>query len=120
LDDVCFAVFQEGYRGGFGADGDHLKKEDDIREALEAGYTMITLDCSEKIGRGIEALTHEALAQAYEKLPRDYRIRIEEFYLSKGFPINGKEYRFSRDELMRCALIYGGAVDFVRMYITVI
>lgn len=114
LDDVCFAVFQEGYRGGFGADGDHLKKEDDIREALEAGYTMITLDCSEKIGRGIEALTHEALAQAYEKLPRDYRIRIEEFYLSKGIPINGKEYRFSRDELMRCALIYGGAVDFVR------
>ncbi len=114
LDDVCFAVFQEGYHGGFGADGDHLKEIKDIEEALEAGYTMITLDCSEKIGRGIETLTHEALASAYEEFPRDYRTRIEEFYLNKCFPINGREYLFSKDELMRCALVYSGAVDFVR------
>lgn len=57
LDEVCFAVFQEGYRGGFGADGDHLKTIPDIEEALHCGYTMITLDCSEKIGREIENLT---------------------------------------------------------------
>src|SRR5699024_5981264 len=26
LDDVCFSVFQKGYKGGFGADGDHIKE----------------------------------------------------------------------------------------------
>ncbi len=114
LDDVCFAVFQEGYRGGFGADGDHLKKTEDIREALNCGYTMITLDCSEKIGRGIGGLTGEEAAKVYEMLPEDYRARIESAYLSKGFPVGEQVYFFNREELMRCALIYRGAVDFVR------
>jgi len=112
LDDVCFAVFQEGYRGGFGADGDHLKKIEDIKDALDCGYTMITLDCSEKIGRGIESLAEEETAAAYEKLPLDYRMRIEDTYLSKGFLIEDQKYHFSRQELMRCALIYGNAIDF--------
>lgn len=114
LDDVCFAVFQEGYRGGFGADGDHLKKVEDIREALDCGYTMITLDCSERIGRGIESLDEQELIRTYEQLPTEYRARIENFYLSIGFPIGEEEYFFTQDELMRCALIYGSAVDFVR------
>ena len=114
LDDVCFAVFQEGYRGGFGADGDHLKKIEDILEALDCGYTMITLDCSEKIGRGIENLSCQAATAAYENLSTDYRNRIEHFYLGRGFAVGGGEYFFSKDELTRCALIYSGAVDFVR------
>jgi tagaturonate epimerase len=114
LDDVCFAVFQEGYRGGFGADGDHLKKTEDIVDALNCGYTMITLDCSDIIGRGIEGLTGSEAETVYEKFPPDYRTRIENSYLSKGFPIGAEEYFFSRDELIRCALIYSSAVDFVK------
>ena len=49
LADAVWAVFQEDYRLGYGADGDHLKALDDIRVALAEGYTMITLDCSEHI-----------------------------------------------------------------------
>lgn len=114
LDDVCFAVFQEGYRGGFGADGDHLKKQEDIVDALNYGYTMITLDCSDIIGRGVESLSAGEAETAYARFPSEYRIRIENAYLSKGFPIDGEEYFFSRGELIRCALIYSKAVDFVR------
>jgi len=114
LDDVCFAVFQEGYRGGFGADGDHLKKVEDIEDALNCGYTMITLDCSERIGRGIENLTDEEAEGYYKKFPSEYRNRIEISYLSKGFPIGHNEYFFSRSELIRCALLYHGAVDFAK------
>ncbi len=114
LDDVCFAVFQEGYRGGFGADGDHLKNAEDIKDALDCGYTMITLDCSERIGRGIENLNASELTGIYEKLPAEYRSRIENSYLSKGFPIGNNTYYFTKEELMRCALIYGSAIDFVK------
>ena len=113
LDDVAFAVFQEGYRGGFGADGDHLKKSEDILEALNCGYTMITLDCSEKIGRGIEGYSEQLLEESYKILPLEYRSRIEASYLSKGFPIGEETYFFTRDELIRCALIYRGVIDFV-------
>ena len=114
LDDVCFGVFQEGYQGGFGADGDHLKSMEEILNALECGYTMITLDCSEKIGRGIEKLTSAKAEAAYKKLPSDYRSRIEADYLSKGFLIEGETLTFTKEELTRCALIYADAVEFVR------
>lgn len=49
IDAVTFSVFRAGFRKGFGADGDHLKTFEDISAALEAGCTMITLDCSDYI-----------------------------------------------------------------------
>ena len=52
LDAVTFAVFREGFRNGFGADGDHLKKPEEVEAALECGYTMITLDLSDHINKG--------------------------------------------------------------------
>ena len=114
LDDVCFAVFQEGYRGGFGADGDHLKKISDIQDVLNCGYTMITLDCSEKIGRGIENLSDLEAAQIYKKFAFDYQSRIENSYLSKCFLIGGEAYYFSKVDLIRCSLIYHDAIEFVK------
>lgn len=114
LDDVCYAVFQEGYQGGFGADGDHLKTIADIQDALKCGYTMITLDCSEKIGRGIEKLTSAEAEAAYKSLPASYRNRIESDYLSKGFLIGNETLSFSKEDLISCTLIYRDAVEFVR------
>ncbi len=49
IDTASFGVFRAGYKGGFGADGDHLKTLPDIKAALDTGCTMITLDCSEHI-----------------------------------------------------------------------
>ncbi|MCL1820675.1 MAG: tagaturonate epimerase family protein [Oscillospiraceae bacterium] len=60
LSAAAWAVFQEGWRGGYGADGDHLKTPDEIKYALDCGFTMITLDCSEHI-RHIEGGTPEEI-----------------------------------------------------------
>lgn len=54
LDCVTFANFKYNYTRGFGADGDHLKTEKEIEYALNSGFTMITLDCSEHIGKGAD------------------------------------------------------------------
>ncbi len=51
LDDVVYGVLQTGYKGGFGADADHLKEADDVEEALDLGVSMITIDCSNVLGR---------------------------------------------------------------------
>ena len=112
LDDACFAVFQEGYRGGFGADGDHLKHYSDIQDALANGFTMITLDCSEKMGKDAEHISKEELLAQYNRLPAEYRERIEGAYLKKPFCIAEKEYFFTNVELAKCALIYRGVIDF--------
>ncbi|GAB1475581.1 D-tagaturonate epimerase UxaE [Bacillota bacterium] len=83
LDDVCFSVFREGYRRGFGADGDHLKTKEDIREALDEGYTMITLDCSEQMGSGMSGIVNYAEDVYYELIlaqgrPIDFELSIDE------------------------------------------
>ncbi len=113
LDDVVFAVFQEGYTGGFGADGDHLKEAEDIAEALSLGYSMITLDCSEKMGHGVDSLSKLEVERNYGLMPTALREHWEKAYLEKSFLIGDQHIDFSRDELMRNALLYNEAIQFI-------
>lgn len=50
IDAATWAAVQEGYEGGYGADGDHLKTLDEVRSFLDAGASMITLDLSLVLG----------------------------------------------------------------------
>jgi hypothetical protein len=43
VSDAAWAVFQENYQDGYGADGDHLKSLQEIKNALDAAVSMITL-----------------------------------------------------------------------------
>lgn len=113
LDDVCFAVFQEGYKGGFGADGDHLKQESDILEALNCGYSMITIDCSERIGKGIDVLSAAEAEKRYLDFSPNIRKSLENKYLNRTFCIGELNIQFSKEELIRNVLIYYEAIDFV-------
>jgi len=49
LASAVWAVFREGYTAGYGADGDHLKSHEEVKYAIDSGFSMITLDCSEHI-----------------------------------------------------------------------
>jgi tagaturonate epimerase len=42
-------VRRSGWRGSFGADGDHLKTASDVEAAVAAGFTMFTLDPSDDV-----------------------------------------------------------------------
>jgi len=55
LSSVVWAVFREGYTTGYGADGDHLKTREEVKYAIDCGFSMITLDCSEHIMPGSAA-----------------------------------------------------------------
>ena len=99
LDAASFAVFREGYKKGFGADGDHLKTAKDVQYALSLGFTMITLDCSEHIKNNVTE--NDVLGENYKTK-----------YLNKSFDIEGIQLVFSESELKQCAAIYGDAVKF--------
>ena len=112
LDDVSWAVFQEGYDTGFGADGDHLKSAEEIKMALDCGYSMITLDCSEHIDNHYNDMDELQLQQSYAQLPQSKRAEIEAEYLSSKLDID-TEIIFSKTDLMKIALVYARALDFI-------
>lgn len=107
LDCVTFAVFRENFTRPFGADGDHLKKFEEIEYALSRGYTMITLDCSEHINDKVAAMSDEEVEAAYVPLPE-----TEEKYLGRTFDVNGMELRFEKNQLMRIIETYNEAIEF--------
>jgi hypothetical protein len=97
LDAVTFAVFREDFTRGYGADGDHLKRPEDIEYALKLGFTMLTLDLSEHIH-------HDADGK--------YSQDVDGIYLGKTFDVEGHRIAFTKDELYRVKGIYGEALDF--------
>jgi hypothetical protein len=105
---AAFGVFQEGYKGGYGADGDHLKTKDEIAYALESGCSMITLDCSEQIDTVAAAQSDEEVEAAYARLPAVLRERYEQRYLDKDLPLVGC---LSPAELRRIVLTFHKAID---------
>jgi len=113
MDAASFAVFQEGYKDGWGADGDHLKTTEDIEYALRLGFSMLTLDASEHIDNSVMSLDDEQVAQRYSKLDEAVRTRLENDYADRTFQIEGAVIEVSRKALMRYALIYGQAVSFM-------
>lgn len=69
LDDATWAVFQEGYTRGFGADADHLKTTADVDACFAAGYTMYTIDPSDHVNNEADHLNEAALAEQFDALP---------------------------------------------------
>lgn len=107
LDCASWAVFREGFRRGFGADGDHLKTPEEVSYALNCGYTMITLDCSEHIRNDVDALSDEEVLAQYRS-----NAELEALYLGKHFDVNGNDICFDRMSFCRMSLIYNEAIDF--------
>ncbi|WP_342504815.1 tagaturonate epimerase family protein [Sporosarcina sp. FSL K6-2383] len=112
LDAAAYAVFQEGYTGGYGADGDHIKLESDIKYALSLGVSMITLDCSDQIDKTIEEATDEVIAKEFAKVPEDVKQVYFEKYLNKTFEVNGLSLSFDETSLMRNILLYDEAITY--------
>ena len=108
---AVWAVFQENYTEGYGADGDHLKTEPEVRMALDHGYTMITLDCSEKIDNTAADLPDEAVDSRYARLNAAIRQHYESLYGGRSIALDPQaEIHFSAGELKRIVLVYHQAI----------
>ena len=117
LDDVTWAVFQEGYTDGYGADADHLKSEADIDACVAAGYTMYTIDPSDHVQNDADHLDGDALTDRFQALPWDALDTTPSACLDRytGAPIavgedGDLEVEFSPTLLKRAAVKYGAAL----------
>ncbi len=114
LDAATWAVFQEGYKDGFGADGDHLKSIEDIRDALELGFSMITLDCSDHIDDGASHLSADEASARYAELPEKIRLKFEELYRDKKHSLNsGTVVQMNPARFHKMILTYYKALQFI-------
>lgn len=115
MDAASWAVFQEGYREGFGADADHLKTPEDIDLMIRAGFTMFTFDPSAYVVNEAAHLPAAEAAERAQRLPWDtLEDRLETFlarYVERPFHIADDFcIRPSREETLRALVKYGGAI----------
>lgn len=113
LDAASFAVFQEGYKDGFGADGDHIKEEKDIEYALSLGVSMLTLDCSDHIPKQIESLSPQELAEQFNQLDEETKAYFKNEYVNKTFSVNGLSIQFDETNVMKNVLQYAKSLNFM-------
>lgn len=100
IEDVMWQVFENGYCGGYGADGDHLKTLEDITAALADGSSFITLDCSDHIPSRTKPTTEELDA-------------MEKGYCHQKFRTGGLQLHIPRNVLNMLMDEYWEAIDHI-------
>ena len=115
MDAAIWAVFQEGYKDGFGADGDHLKTTDDIDRYAKAGFTMFTLDIGLYVVNEAARLPIEEVRTRAAALPWDVlkdtmdlaiaRYKNQKFKIARGFVIQPSE-----EDVLRSLVKYGAGI----------
>jgi len=115
--DAAWAVFQENYQDGYGADGDHLKSLEEVENALNAGVSMITLDLSEKLNLEAFDVPKEVIDRRFdEEVDKGDAEVFYHFFLNKEFPFQiphgGFCIQLDEESLKRNVLLFCKAIDF--------
>jgi hypothetical protein len=117
VNDATWGVFEEGWRGGYGADADHLKTRADVEACVAAGFTFYTFDPRDHVDDDAQTDDLETLRAKVAALPwnrlEDSETKMRGRYL-KTFVIE-KELSLAFDEtiLLRAAAKYGLALAHV-------
>mgnify|MGYP000648559563 CR=1 FL=1 len=118
LDDVTWGVFQEGYKGRWGADADHLMDLASMGLAVDAGFTMFTVDPSDCINDAAPNMGKEELKGEWGKLFRTRKEAenfLKKYLFLKEELINGTtrlRIDYNQEQIMRIAVQYLKAIRF--------
>ncbi|MDH5104534.1 tagaturonate epimerase family protein [Lentilactobacillus diolivorans] len=110
---ASWAVFEEGFTYGWGADGDHVKTPYEVDYAVKIGCSMITLDCTEEINNDIVNLKDDELDKRFNALDSDQIQYFNETYLNKSFDLgNGRSVKFAKHDVEESVLTFYDAILF--------
>lgn len=114
LDDALWAVFQEGWQKGFGADADHLKNCRDMDLFAAAGYTFFTIDPGEHVDNSAQRASEEVLERKVKELPWSdlETTAVDLIYGLTHKPVQLEDLNITltKEEVMRAAAKYGRVV----------
>lgn len=112
MDAATWAVLQEGYKQGFGADADHLKTTQDVDRMVRAGFTFFTIDPSDHVINEADKLSAASLDEKAEslKLPDSLenligRYEDQSISISRDFVLQP-----DREQILRAIIKYSGVV----------
>ncbi|MCK4418387.1 hypothetical protein KAV79_01090, partial [Candidatus Aerophobetes bacterium] len=117
-DDATWGVFEEGYKDRWGADADHLMDLASIGLAVDAGFTMFTVDPSSYINDAASNMGKEELKREWEKLFRtgeEAQNFLKEYLSLKEELISGTHrlaIEYNPEQIMRIAVQYLRAIRF--------
>lgn len=110
---ASWAVFEEGFTYGWGADGDHVKTPYEVDYAVKIGCSMITLDCTAEINNDIVELSDEELDKRFNQLDPDQIKYFNDTYLNKTFDLGeGRSVKFTKHDVEESALTFYDAILF--------
>ncbi len=118
LDDVTWGVFQEAYKGRWGADADHLMDLASMGLAVDAGFTMFTVDPSHCINDAAPDMGRKELEKEWAKLFRtgkeadnflDEYLPLKEELISDNYKL---PIKYTEEQIMRIAVQYLRAIRF--------
>lgn len=112
MNDATWGIFQENWQGGFGADADHLKTEEDVDACFQAGYTFFTIDPGEHVDNRAETADIGTLREWVARLPEDMQIGATGL-LNLNLDIEGYHLDFTEEILLKAMAKYGRAVVHV-------
>jgi len=119
LDDATWGVFQEGYKRRWGADADHLMDLASMGLAVDAGFTMFTVDPSSYINNAVPNMEKEKLKREWAKLFRtgeEAQNFLKEYLSLKEELISGTHrlpIKYNQEQIMRIAVQYLRAIRFI-------
>jgi hypothetical protein len=122
MDAATWGVFQVGYRGGFGSDGDHLQQFEGIDVTAAAGFTMFTIDPGMHVNNDADALAIPALLEACKKIDLQTLATtladLQARYTASPISLHGgSKIKFDEQSLLRAVVKYGNAIAHtVKMY----
>jgi len=120
MDAAVWAVFQEGYKNGFGADADHLKTVEDIDRMIKAGFTMFTFDPSDYVINEADTLGLLDVENKVNELNwsglEDSLTELVNRYTSVSFNVSDDFLIVPNyEDVLRAALKYGNAVAHIKL-----
>ena len=110
--DALWGVFSENWRGGFGADADHLKTKEDIATCFEAGFTFYTIDPGDVVDNRAENADLASLQTLSARLPEHMQMGATGL-LSRKFDFESLHIQFDEYTLLKAMVKYGKAIDHV-------
>lgn len=109
---ASWAVFEEGFTYGWGADGDHVKTPYEVDYAVKVGCSMITLDCTEEIHNDVVNLAEAELDKRFNDLDADQIAYFNKTYLNQTFKVGNSEVKFTKHDVEESVLTFYDAILF--------
>jgi len=108
MDAAVLGCFQEGYKGGFGADADHIKELHRLREAVSAGFTFFTIDPSEKVYN-----PSSLPSERKKKMLSSYLAGSKKLFSGRKYYVGKNSYEFNEEIISDLILTYAESIDYV-------